>query len=260
MRSQTSFGQPDRSSDRYLLEWGTHGVRTLARGCEVIVLVDVLWFTTVVSLIVETDAVATLTRRHDPSATSGGGALQETATATTLFELALGASADQRVEIPDPNHAALAHAAAEYGAQHVLAGCLRNARATATLADRLAGPRATVGIVVVGERWRSTTGPLRPCVADLLGAGAILSALDPSAAVGGSRCSPEAASARAAFLDARPLITDALMRSTSVRLLQESSPRDHTADVTDLVMLASAVDVTDTAAILVDGEFRAVNG
>lgn len=247
--------------DRYRLEWGPHGLRSLASTCEVIVVVDVLWFSTVISLVTEAGAIAVLDRRHGPST--------ETAAAnpTELFDIALSAGRDQRLEIPDPNHAVMALAAADYGAQHVLAGCLRNARATAGIIEHLAGPDAAVGFVVVGERWRHQTGPLRPAVEDLLGAGAIIAALDPSAAVGGTRSSPEAAAARASYLDARPLMTDALVRSTTARARRELRPTESNDDTTDgghdpgedLIMLASAVDVTDTAAVLIDGAFHPVD-
>ncbi len=247
---------PVDPGDRYRLEWGPHGLRSLAGTCEVIVVVDVLWFSTIISLVAEAGAIATLQRRHDP----GGGV--EPPSPAALFELALGAGRDQRLEIPDPDHAVLALAAAEYGAEHVLAGCLRNARATAAMIDHLVGPDAGVGVVVVGERWRQQTGPLRPAVEDLLGAGAIIAALDPAAAVGGPRSSPEAAAARATFLDARPLMTDTLMRTATAHVLQHQR---HTAPtgghdmVEDLIMLASAVDVTDTAAVLTDGAFCPVD-
>lgn len=250
--------EPD---DRYRLEWGPHGLRKLASTCEVIVVVDVLWFSTVISLVAEAGAVSTLDRHH------GRGGEATAANPTELFDIALGASRDQRLEIRDPNHAVMALAAAEYGARHVLVGCLRNARATAALIEHLAGPDAGVGLVVAGERWRHQTGPLRPAVEDLLGAGAIIAALDPSAAVGGTRSSPEAAAARAAYLDARPLMTDALMRSTTARMQRElrhddsgdDTGRDGHDSAEDLIMLASAVDVTDTAALLIDGAFHPVD-
>ena len=250
--------EPD---DRYRLEWGPHGLRTLASTCEVIVLVDVLWFSTIISLVAEAGAVSILDRRHEPSGEAAAASPSE------LFDIALGAGRDQRLVIPDPNHAVMALAAADYGARHVVAGCLRNARATAALIDHLAGPDAGVGLVVIGERWRHRTGPLRPAVEDLLGAGAIIAALDPSAAVGGTRSSPEAAAARAAYLDARPLMTDALLRSTTARMQRQLRQTDSGDDTShdghdpaeDLIMLASAVDVTDTAALLIDGAFHPVD-
>jgi 2-phosphosulfolactate phosphatase len=220
------------------------------------VVVDVLWFSTIISLVAEAGAIATLERHHDR-----GGDTQAP-NPSALFDLALGAGHGQRLAIPDPNHAVLALAAAEYGAQHVMAGCLRNARATAAMIDHLVGPDAGVGVVVVGERWRQQTGPLRPAVEDLLGAGAIIAALDPAAAVGGARSSPEAAAARAAFLDARPLMTDTLMRTATAYALRQqrhTAPTVEHDTAEDLIMLASAVDVTDTAAVLTDGEFRPVD-
>ncbi len=87
--------------------------------------------------------------------------------------------------------------AAELGAT-VLAGCLRNAAATAAAFRAQSG---SVAVVAAGERWRHDgvmTGSLRPVVEDLVGAGAILAALPPT------NPSPEAIATIAAFHAALP--------------------------------------------------------
>ncbi len=129
---------------------------------------------------------------------------------TDLLRLARGT----RLVLPSPNGAALALAAAEHGARHVLAGCLRNATAVATAAAALAGG-GPIAVIAAGERWRGATGPLRPCVEDLLGAGAVLAALDPAASISRPGCSPEAAAARAAFVAARPRLVETLLACAS---------------------------------------------
>jgi 2-phosphosulfolactate phosphatase len=92
---------------------------------------------------------------------------------------------------------------------------------------------------------------LRAAVEDLLGAGAILAALDPSAAVAGPCCSPEAAAARVAFLQARPRLYDTLAACGSGRKLVERGWADDVA-------ASAALDVTDVVAELVGDEFIAV--
>jgi 2-phosphosulfolactate phosphatase len=51
-----------------------------------------------------------------------------------------------------------------------------------------------VSVIAAGERWKGVTGPLRPALEDLLGAGAILAAIDED-----RDRSPEAAVATGAF-------------------------------------------------------------
>src|SRR5262249_12360849 len=88
--------------------------------------------------------------------------------------------------LPSPNGSRLSLAG---GSVPVLAGCLRNAKAVALAARAIAGAGG-VGVIPAGEQWAD--GSLRPAVEDLLGAGAILDALD-------LRLSAEARVARDAF-------------------------------------------------------------
>src|SRR5207244_85897 len=78
----------------------------------------------------------------------------------------LNAAPATRVVLPSPNGASLTLAA---DGCKVFAGCLRNASAVAEAAQR-AGTR--VAVIPAGERWPG--GSYRPCLEDLLGAGAVL--------------------------------------------------------------------------------------
>jgi 2-phosphosulfolactate phosphatase len=109
-----------------------------------------------------------------------------------------------------PNGATLAQTAAELG-PIVITGCLRNARAVARAARSVGG---VVTVIAAGERWDDGDA-LRPAVEDLLGAGAILSALKPAAP------SPEARAAIAAFEAAAPGLVHDLMECASGRELIE---------------------------------------
>jgi len=107
----------------------------------------------------------------------------------------------------------------------VLLGCVRNATAAANRIAALAeeGERA-ITVVACGERWNPTPDApeqgLRPCVEDLLGAGAIISALE------GTR-SPEAQLAADAFIGALRDLSGALHGCASGReLIDRGYARD----------------------------------
>ena len=170
----------------------------------VVVIVDVLSFTTSVSVAVgrgprccPTGGRTRAARRSPlgtaPCSPPGGRARASAvdAVAVDLVELPAGT----RLVLPSPNGSALSFAARRAGARAVLAGCLRNAQA-------VAAPRPPPPVSASGswpwsprvERWRGQTGSLRPSVEDLVGAGAVLHALP-----GALTPSPEAAAADAAF-------------------------------------------------------------
>lgn len=241
----------------YRFDWGPNGLRALAPVADVVVIVDVLRFTTAVSAALESGCAVYPYRwaddqAHDYARARGAvlaGDRDHGAPSLSPTDL-LSIGRPMRLVLPSPNGSALAFAAREHGARHVLAGCLRNATATARAARRLAGTSGTIALVAAGERWRGATGPLRPAVEDLLGAGAVLAALDPAAAVSAPCCSPEAAAARAAFVAARPRLHEALAASASGRELLSRGWHDDVA-------ASAALDVTDLAARLVDDAFVA---
>ena len=241
-----------QTGSAYRFDWGAEGLDALAPHVAVIVIVDVLRFTSAVSAAIEAGCTVIPARWADEGAAAmaadagailagrredGGPSLSP----TDLLTLPPGS----RLVLPSPNGATLAALADERHGVSVLAGCFRNATATARRARQLAG-NGPIGVVASGERWG--IGPLRPAVEDLLGAGAVLAALDPSAAVSSPRCSPEAAAARAAFVAARPLLADELAATVSARELAAWGWDDD-------VHTCAALDVTDLAAQLVDGEF-----
>jgi 2-phosphosulfolactate phosphatase len=122
----------------------------------------------------------------------------------------------------------LALLAAESGIPHVFAGCLRNATAVAGAVRRIGG---AVTIIAAGERWDGGDGPLRPCLEDLVRAGAVIAALQAAAP------SPEAFAAVAAFRAASSDLLSHLQRCSSGReLRQRGLERD--------IVIASALDAT----------------
>jgi 2-phosphosulfolactate phosphatase len=241
------FGSaPDASVD-VRFEWGLAGAKVLASVSEVLVVVDVLSFSTAVEVALARGATVVPTgwsnRRAAALAAERGAILAVGRSQTTpaapyslspasLADLPAGAC----LVLPSPNGAAIVSAAAELGPM-VLTGCLRNAGAVATAADALGG---TIGVIAAGERWPD--GSLRPSLEDLLGAGAILDRLD----LDGRTHSPEAQAAAGAarFLD------------PATQLHHCASGRELiTAGYAQDVQIAAELDVSHVVPLLRDGAF-----
>ena len=225
-----------------VVEWGPQGARSLTDRCDVLVVVDVLSFTTTVTVALERgatvwpheggEAAHQLARQIDAqlAGTRGGHTSGPTLSPVTMLELEPGA----RVVLPSPNGSTISFAAVTSGIE-VVAGCLRNA---AAVARHVLG-RDRVGVVPAGERWGD--GSLRPAYEDWVGAGAVVSRLagrDPSVVL-----SPEAVAAAAAFETLRPL------RScpSGVELVEKGFGGD--------VDVAEQVDVSSVVPVLVDGRY-----
>jgi 2-phosphosulfolactate phosphatase len=243
----------DQEGHRWRFEWGREGLATLAPHCEVVVVVDVFRFTTCVEVAVARGAVLYPYPWYDGSevdfASDHGADLavrgepgpgEWSLSPAALTELPAGT----RLVLPSPNGSALCFGARDAGAERVLAGCLRNASAVARALERSGGP---IGVIAAGERWGSPAGPLRPAFEDLIGAGAILAAVDDA-----SHLSPEAGVARGAFLDARG---DLVSRLTCCGGGRELLARGWGSDLP----LAAALDVSDVVPELVDDRFVAVS-
>ncbi len=246
----TADDQLARSLDQHgfdaRLEWGQAGVRLLAPVADLVVIVDVLSFTTAVSVAVERGATVFPHRFRDDTAAerarSLGAVLAQSRRAgpgpslspASLATLAPG----DRLVLPSPNGATCAVLAAETGAT-VVAGCLRNASAVARFAREHGG---AIAVVPAGEQWPD--GTLRPGIEDMLGAGAVLAAL------GATTPSPEARLAAAAFERLLPDIARVLADCASGReLLDVGFASD--------VDLAAELDATGLVPVLRDGAFTA---
>ena len=239
----------------YRFGWGREGLEAVAAQCDVVVVVDVLRFSTAVSAAIEAGAMVLPYRWGDDGAAEYANAraavlagLREhggpSLSPTDLRGLAPGT----RVVLPSPNGSTIAFAASELEVPFVLAGSLRNATATARRAATLA-PGGTIGVIAAGERWGD--GPLRPALEDLIGAGAVLAALQRADAAFAPRCSPEASVAWAAFVDAEPNVAACLLTCESGCELVERGWEDD-------VRTAAELDATELAAQLVDDAFVGV--
>ncbi len=232
-------------------EWGPAGAARAASPGGALVVVDVLSFTTSVSVAVERGTAVHPApwrdARADRLARDAGAVLAVGRRETTpehpwsLSPAALRAApAPPRLVLPSPNGSAIAAAARGV----VVAACLRNAGAVAAwLGQRYGDLSSPVTVVAAGERWPD--GSLRPALEDLLGAGAVLSAL---ARAGASPLSPEAAAARNGF-EATQSVPDAVRCCASgVELAARGFPQD--------VEVAVELDVCRVVPVLRDGAFR----
>jgi len=189
--------------------WGLDGLQAVGAGAAAVVIVDVLRFTSAVSVAVTRGAavlpyVWTMGDAARAYAQANGAELAgwREHGAWSLSPTDLGSlPAGSRLVLPSPNGSALSFRARDDapGAM-VLAGCLRNGPAVAALAGAQPGP---VAVIAAGERWKGDLGTLRPAVEDMLGAGAVLRALLDVAGRPGDTASPEARAAVAAFDAAR---------------------------------------------------------
>ena len=235
----------DQQGQDIRLEWGGEGLDALERACAVLVIVDVLSFSTTVDLVLGRGGRVLPLDMRDERATAAAGAVLAGQSEWTLRPSSVVSFPPSvLLALPSPNGATLCAAAADTEAQ-VLAGCLRNAPAVAQRAHRLAGD-GPIGVIPCGERWgvnvlgSESHGPLRPCVEDHLGAGAIVAALLDH----GRSASPEARLAATAYRGTD--IAVALAECSSGRELTDGG---HSRDVT----LAAEVAVSTIAPTLVDG-------
>jgi len=220
----------DQSAAACRCEWGERGLAALAPA-DVVVVVDVLSFSTCVDIAVErgvvvlpfawsSAAASEFARAQNAELAGARGAARYSLSPASFADAPRGL----RCVLPSPNGAALSLRAAS-SSPVVIAGCLRNATAVARFAARIG---STFNVIAAGERWPDDT--LRPALEDWLGAGAILCGLP------GAK-SPEAQAAIAAFEAAKPELQNAIAASGSCReLIARGFSRD--------VALAAALDAS----------------
>lgn len=225
-------------------EWGLRGVEALAPLSDVVVIVDVLSFSTCVEIATARGAVIFPYAWRDDTAVAYAQEKRALlASSRSRFEAGYSLSPtslldiplDTRLVLPSPNGSTLAQSAASHAT--TLAGSLRNCEAVARFAQTLG---ETVTIIACGERW-ATDHSLRPALEDWIGAGAIIQHLS------GSR-SPEAEAAVAVFRQCQHDLARAVKSCASGRELIE---RGFEPDVD----LAIDINVSPCAPMLTDDAF-----
>jgi 2-phosphosulfolactate phosphatase len=218
-------------------EWGAQSVATLAPISDVVVIGDVLSFSTAVDVAVSWGA--TIFPYRGPGDEAANYAKERNAllavkgrdvvdgyslSPTSLVNIPAGT----RLVLPSPNGATLSMGT---GAVPTFAGCLRNAKAVAEAAART-GSR--ISIIPAGERW--TDGSLRPALEDQIGAGAIIHYLT-------GRRSAEATAAEQVFLACQEQLEAVLLECSSGKeLIVKGFPDD--------VRLAAALNSSNSVPFL----------
>jgi 2-phosphosulfolactate phosphatase len=240
MTDEPAFSQ---SSAVVKLEWGWHGCAMAAARGDIVVIVDVLRFSTACAAAVARgisiipaameDDLAELARRHDAILPEAGFA--------RLSPLAYAkVPPGTRLVVKSPNGATCAGLA---GAAPLVAfGSFVNASATARFVAGMASQTAhNITIVACGERWsqENRDGQLRFAIEDYLGAGAILAGLTLEKSAEATLCSD-------AFTTSGPRLVKLLLNCASGRELIE---RGLTADVE----MAAKLDSIDAVPVLAHG-------
>lgn len=232
----------DQAEFEVRCEWGENGVSQLAPISDVVIIVDVLSFSTCVEIAVSREAVVFPCRWKDERAAGLAASLQAALADSQRSDSAYSLSPASltsipkgtRLVLPSPNGATLTLAAQP---TPVLAGCLRNAGAVAAVARQYG---CKIAVIPAGERWKDD-GSLRPAFEDLIGAGAIISHLD-------GWQSPEALMALAAFRAVESELDHALRQCSSGKeLLEWGFASD--------VMLAAQLNVSTCAPVLVNDAY-----
>lgn len=231
----------DQAQFEVCCEWGENGVAQLAPTSDVIVIVDVLSFSTCVEIATNRLAKVFPYRWRDETAADFAASMAAELAGGRCSGARYSLSPQSLLNIPQGSRLVLASPngstlTLRTGETPTIAGCLRNYRAVASAAQKYG---KCIGIVPAGERW--SDGSLRPAFEDLIGAGAIVSELNGS-------LSPEAYAAMAAFRHARAK-TELLLKQCGSG--KELIARGFEGDV----VLASALNVSACVPTLINGAY-----
>jgi 2-phosphosulfolactate phosphatase len=219
------------------LDWGWEGARRAAMRGDLLVVVDILRFSTAMTIAASRNIRVTPTFwTDDPQILS----------AKKYLSPALMQSMEEGTYliVPSPNGATCCQHGK--GARGMLIGSFLNAQAVANMihAKLKTGEITSVTVLACGERWVEGTnesdGALRFALEDYLGAGAILAHLH------GVASSPECKAARAAFVGAKKQLFARLLECGSgVELIEKG----HAGDI----RIAAALNSLDVVPALLDG-------
>lgn len=239
-------------------DWGPTGADAVGPGAVVVAVVDVLSFTSALTVAADRGievfpyrwrderAVAFATR-HRATLAVGRSQVRPDQPVSLSPATIRAASGVHRLVLPSPNGSTIARRLAERGAT-VIGVSLRNARAAAAWTAPRLGEDATVAVIPAGERW-GTDSSLRPAVEDLWGAGAFVAGLVDEG-VGG--LSPEAEAAAVAYRHVAPRIGAALRDCAGGReLIGYGFPED--------VEIAAEAGTSDLVPVLDGDRFRPVS-
>lgn len=232
-------------------DWGLAGARSLSdpKGC--LVVVDVLSFTTAVSIAVSRgmavlpyrwrdETAAEFAVEHDAELAVGRGEMSAEKPWSLSGAALLKSPFTPRLALPSPNGSTIS--AASDGL--VVAASLRNGAVVAEqLADAGYGiPERPIVVIASGEHWSSNSS-LRPALEDLLGAGLVLSHLQSA----GCSLSIEARVAAASYESVSDIETAIHDCASGRELIDDGFLQD--------VAVASAIGADNVMPTLINGAF-----
>ncbi len=210
---------------RCRLDWGRHGTQQAAERGDVLVIVDVLSFSTAATTAVHYGGIMyPCTQEEDAASFAqriGGEAAVRRRDVPEKGRFSLSPSTfvdiepETRVVLASPNGATCSRYACQV--PYLFVGALVNAQAVAVAVSQVVEEQQlNATVIACGERWRTPTedGTLRVAIEDYLGAGAILSYLH-------LEKSPEARACEGAFLHIRNDLASVLWECESGRELRE---------------------------------------
>ncbi|MDY6897703.1 MAG: 2-phosphosulfolactate phosphatase [Cyanobacteriota bacterium] len=226
-------------------EWGHQGINQLAPISNIVIIVDILSFSTAVEIATNNGAIIFPYRWKDSSAIDYAKSIEAqlatkrtSATGYSLSPQSLTKiSPGTKLVLPSPNGSSLTLLT---GSKPTLAGCLRNCEAVARFAQKYG---SKIAVIPAGEKWED--GSLRPAFEDWIGAGAILSCLSGS-------LSPEAETAVAVFNSFKNDLLAALKKCSSGK---ELIARGFESDVE----LAAEINISDCVPIFTDNAYVRLN-
>jgi 2-phosphosulfolactate phosphatase len=232
--------------------WGLAGAAVLAPHSDVVVVVDVITFSTTVSVAIERgcrvyphpwEPESALARARELGAeVAVSRSLVSAEHPYSLSPATLSrAPSGMSIVLPSPNGSAISVVAGQ-GPGVLLAGSLRNAFSVARFARRQG---AVISVIAAGERWPD--GSLDLALEDLIGAGAIIDGLRRR------RRSPEATAAAAVFRQARHQGLRQVLRECV------SGREQRSREYGDELEWAAALNVSEVVPVLRDGAFQAAS-
>jgi 2-phosphosulfolactate phosphatase len=224
------------------LEWGLKGVEELAPISDVIVIVDILSFSTCVEIATQNGAIIYPYQWKDESAIEYAKSLnaeladfkRKYADGYSLSPTSLlNIKSKTKLVLPSPNGSTLSLST---GTTPTLCGSLRNAKAAAALAQKYGNK---ISIIAAGEQW--TDKSLRVAFEDLIGAGAIISYL-------AGNLSPESKAGLAIFNNSKTtLLADIKKCSSGKELIDRGFEKD--------ILLACELNTSDNVPVLTHNSY-----
>lgn len=222
-------------------EWGAEGIIHLRPWADVIIIVDVMSFSTCVDIVLSKNSIVYPYRFKDQSALNlahekkAALAVARGQPGFTLSPVSLVQfPKNSALVLPSPNGATLSLISSK---SVVMNGCLRNAASVATMAAKLG---RKIAIIAAGERWANDT--LRVAYEDLVGSGAIIHGINGVKSV-------EAAFASLAFKNSvNNNFKDLINCATSIELSRHGYAGD--------VEIALQYNVSNVAPILQEQYFK----